>query len=124
MRYISWISPLERDAPPESKHTMLFFGMLGGVLRMVLPQANADYDHKISTVGHWWIELDDDGIPQREIGFDCDDVPIMAMPEGRNYGYITDSNVTFEHHENDAAVEAMFEGQWHRALTHVKKNSL
>ena len=25
---------------------------------------------KIGTVNHWWLEVDDDGTPQREIGFD------------------------------------------------------
>ncbi len=120
MRYILWTPP-DRSAPaPENALKTFFFGTVGMVVRAIVPQANPDYDHKIGTVNHWWLEVDDDGTPQREIGFDSNGKAIMAMPEGCNYGYITDSNVTFEDWDNDETVEASFEAQWLIALAKVE----
>jgi hypothetical protein len=62
------------------------------VLRVVIPQANPDFEGRYEHVTNWWLEVDDSGLVQREIGFDPTGDPLVAAPLGKNLGVFTDSD--------------------------------
>lgn len=61
-----------------------------GILQLILPVANPDFDNKIDSVFTWLIEFSEDGIPLKEIGLDINGKPIVKMPYRRNIGYWVD----------------------------------
>jgi hypothetical protein len=86
--------------------------LVARVLKMLLPAANPELDGAYKWVCLWWIEIDDQGTPQREIGFDSAGSPVVAGPFGPNMGYWTDSPMTFEHGEYEAVSPDSFERVW------------
>jgi hypothetical protein len=59
-----------------------------------VPISNPDFTNILSQVALWLIEFEDDSYyPNREIGVDANETPIVIMPWKRDYGYWTDSNV-------------------------------
>ena len=61
------------------------------------PISNPDFTNILSQVAFWLIEFEDDSYyPNREIGLDANETPIVIMPWKRNYGYWTDSNVVIK----------------------------
>lgn len=65
-----------------------------------IPKANPDFDHLIDEVTYWLVELNKDGIPEREIGLSSTGKPLMIMPWNNNYGYWTDNNLKLEDFNN------------------------
>jgi len=66
-------------------------------LTTIIPIANPDFEDKIDDVAFWLIEFENDSYyPNREIGLDVSDKPIIIMPWGKNYGYWTDNNLVIE----------------------------
>lgn len=62
-----------------------------------IPIANPDFESKIDKVSSWLIEFEADSYyPNREIGLNNLDKPIMIMPWKKNYGYWTDNNLVIE----------------------------
>ncbi|HEX4909945.1 MAG TPA: hypothetical protein VFV64_04210 [Permianibacter sp.] len=59
----------------------------------IIPAANPDFEYLYEDVSVWWLELDENGIPVREIGFNLSGQPIVAAPLGENFGVFTDSAV-------------------------------
>jgi hypothetical protein len=87
-RYIQFEEP-ESEIPKK--------GWLVRILTKILPPANPDFEDKIFEVRHWLLELDSEtGIPVREIGLDKEGQVIVKMPFKKNYGYWTDSNISFD----------------------------
>ena len=83
----------------------------------IIPVANPDFEHKIDEVSTWLIEFEGDSYyPDREIGLDSSDKPIMIMPWQKNYGYWTDNNLTIENFRSHFNVidisRKEFEGYW------------
>ena len=67
------------------------------ILTTIIPIANPDFENKIDEVSTWLIEFEGDSYyPNREVGLDILDNPIMIMPWQKNYGYWTDNNLTIE----------------------------
>ena len=65
------------------------------------------------SVRRWWIEIDESaGVPEREIGFDESGNVIVAAPLGKNMGFWTDSDMTFEWREHPMVEPAEFEEKW------------
>jgi len=60
------------------------------VLSRVLPLANPDFEDKYDQVVEWWLEIDDDGVVRREIGFDSLAQPLVGAPIGENEGIFTE----------------------------------
>lgn len=60
------------------------------VLSGVLPLANPDFEDKYEQVIEWWLEIDDDGVVRREIGFDSLGKPLVGAPIRENEGIFTD----------------------------------
>ena len=55
------------------------------------PKVNPDFHDKYDNVVYWWLELNEESIPVREIGFDDDGKAIVAAPLGKNKGLFTHS---------------------------------
>lgn len=67
------------------------------IFTTIVPVANPDFENKIDEVSTWLIEFEADSYyPNREVGLDISDTPIIIMPWQRNYGYWTDNNLTIE----------------------------
>jgi hypothetical protein len=59
-----------------------------------IPSGNPNFDSEIENVKQWLIEFKDGNqFPNREIGLDILQQPIMIMPWRRNYGYWIDNNL-------------------------------
>src|SRR5690606_17010831 len=82
-----------------------------------IPIANPDFENKINEVSSWLIEFEADSYyPNREIGLNNSDKPIMIMPWKKNYGYWTDNNLVIEdfrkHFETTDISKIEFEKNW------------
>ena len=86
--------------------------LLERLLLAVIPAANPDLESRYHLVSLWWIEINGNGIPQREIGFDGKGVPVVVGPFEENTGFWTDSSMSFVGDEHDPVPGADFEGQW------------
>lgn len=63
-----------------------------------VPIANPDFANKIGEVSTWLIEFEGDSyFPNREVGLDMSNKPILIMPWKKNYGYWTDNDLTLKH---------------------------
>lgn len=82
------------------------------VLRKILPMANPDFEGRFPEVRKWWIEIDNSGVPQRELGFAADGEAIVACPIGENFGFWTDSAMTFNSDEHKSVSETAFHSAW------------
>jgi len=84
-------------------------------LLFFIPRANPDFEKLYNNVRLWWIEVDDkSGTPEREIGFDENNIPIVAAPFHDNYGLWTDSPVTFQDNNYDLIKSEDFEKVWNQ----------
>lgn len=99
-----------RSAPRENP-SILQRGVVA-LLRAVIPAANPDFETRFPSVTLWWLEIDSQGNPQREIGFNSQDEPIVIAPFGNNFGYWTDSSMSFAVSEHEAVPSQAFETQW------------
>ena len=61
-------------------------------LALVIPRANPDLEPVYEHVTYWWLEIADDGLVSREVGFTREGRPIAAAPLGDNRGIFTDLN--------------------------------
>ena len=66
------------------------------ILQKIIPAANPELETYYQKTRKWWLEVDDEGKPQREIGFDAEENPIVLGPIGRNYGFLVDSSVDWK----------------------------
>ena len=78
----------ELDSDPESsftwkEHIENYFAV------KFAAKVNPDFYDKYEDVVYWWLELTNDSIPVREIGFDCDGRVIVVGPLGKNLGLFT-----------------------------------
>jgi hypothetical protein len=52
----------------------------------VVPRANPDLEPLYEHVRHWWLEVDDEGVVRREVGFVGAGRAIAAAPSGQQSG--------------------------------------
>jgi len=83
--------------------TLLFF----------IPRASPDHEPLYRHVKKWYLELDDSGVPVREIGLDSDARALFGAPDKRNMGFWTDSDKTFQKDELVPISTDEFERLWH-----------
>ena len=88
-------------------------------LRAVLPQANPELEAIFPMVRLWWVEVDEQGVPQREVGFGESRSVVCIGPLQGNYGFWTDSPVVLNPTEYEAVPQeafdrayAQFEAEW------------
>ena len=84
MNYVCY----ELDSEPEANftwtdHIQNYFAI------KFAPKVNPDFYAKYDDVVYWWLELNTERIPVREIGFDQDGKAIVAGPIGSNIGLFT-----------------------------------
>ena len=104
MYYVSYQEP--SDSVPESEFWPRW---IENVLVRIVPLACPDFHEKYDEVRFWWLELNEDEIPQRELGFNAQGEVIVAAPIGQNYGVWTDSGaqcVGFDSIEEKQFLEA------------------
>ena len=85
MYYVSYQEPI--DSVAESG---FWSKWIEKVLLQIVPLASPDFHEKYEEVSLWWLELNEDEEPQRELGFNARGEIIVAAPIGRNYGVWTD----------------------------------
>jgi hypothetical protein len=77
-----------------------------------IPRANKDNEKYYHLVKSWWLEIDDKGVPMREIGIDENGEPLFSAPNDRNYGLWTDNNEIFNPDEMDVIDKDKFNEAW------------
>ena len=107
MRYLSTrlATDFSSDADDGNPH-MLFF------VRSCLEKLNSNPDYNMAAVQEWWIEFDEEGRPDREIGLRDDGVVVLAGPDDNNYGFWLDTNMMFTDFEGTEIQASKFEQKW------------
>lgn len=62
------------------------------IMEKVLPPGNPDLEELHELVDYYWLEIDDAGAPQREIGFGSNGNAVVVGPVGENVGVLVDSS--------------------------------
>ena len=83
------------------------------VLMWLIPAANPDLEPYLYRTQIWWLEIDDDGLPQREIGFDVNGQAIVLGPVEGNHGYLIDASDDWSDSNKDSPEAARhFDTVW------------
>lgn len=84
------------------------------ILRRVIPAANPDLEEQFYPLTRtWWIELDDDRIAQREIGFNESGDAVVLGPVGNNHGFAVDDDQPWsEKYEHCEETASQFQKVW------------
>lgn len=82
------------------------------LLTKIVPLANPDFHDHYHKVRKWWVEIDEDGIPQRELGLSDEGNVVVAGPLNRNFGFWTDSDMKFAAADYRDIPEQDFEAAW------------
>ncbi len=107
MRYLK----IEFGATP-SNSSMPWWGKL---LQKIIPAANPDLEHLYEETITWWLEVDENGEPQREIGFNKENEPIVLGPIGENYGLLVDTGKAWDNWEYEKPeLKNEFEFIWNK----------
>jgi len=77
-----------------------------------IPRSNPDFEKRFPEVDFWYVEVDDEGIPSREVGFNNGGDPIVAAPWGNNFGFWTDSGEALPSKGSKEITAAMFNAAW------------
>jgi len=84
------------DNLPVRKETTLLNKLLFYILTLFIPKSNPDFDHLIGDIALWLLEFDNkESYPEREIGLDEKGNTIIVMPNEKNYGYWTDTDLKY-----------------------------
>jgi len=82
------------------------------ILGHIIPKANPDFNHQYTNVRLWWLELDSNNIPQRELGFNENNQIIVVAPILNNYGFWTDGSESIEGEKFSLVSKDEFEQAW------------
>ncbi|PCJ30272.1 MAG: hypothetical protein COA90_09905 [Gammaproteobacteria bacterium] len=77
-----------------------------------IPSGNLDHEKLYPKVEKWLIEIDDNGIPMREIGLNENNKFLFSSPNDRNIGFWTDSPKIFHENELETVTQEYFELIW------------
>ena len=86
--------------------------VLESAIRLVVPAASPRFERLYDQVREWWVEVDEAGAAQREIGFDVDGSPIVAGPIGQDMGFWTDSPAPTDWQAHGELDAVRFESVW------------
>lgn len=81
-------------------------------LLFFIPRANPDHENLYPKVNKWLLEIDEKGIPEREIALDKNDNPLFKSPNERNTGLWTDSPDVFKKEDLQEIEKEQFEALW------------
>lgn len=96
---------------------------LAWVLRRVVPKGSPDYDRYIRAVTYWLVEVDEEGWPAREIGFNVQQEPILFAPTDRNMGLWTDSDRVFSREQFESRSEFPFDATWNKLYAQTQQGT-
>lgn len=102
MRYYS--TTLGTNWPPPDWKIRLIYTVF-----WFIPRANPDFERFLPDIKLWYLEVDDEFYPCREIGMDENGDPVSAGPSGRNWGFWTDGPEMFDPAEATEISQASFE---------------
>ncbi len=83
-------------------------------LLFFIPRANPDNEPLYGHVRKWYLELDESGVPVREIGLDSEGRPLFGAPDDRNFGFWTDITERFQQDQFSPISADEFERLWHQ----------
>lgn len=101
--------------PPakEQEKAGCMINVFSAVLKKIVPAANPSFDSLYDRVSEWHVEIDTGtGEPLREVGFSADGTILAIGPWQDNYGFIVDSNATFNPDEHERICNQQFECEW------------
>jgi hypothetical protein len=107
MRYYS--TTLATNLRPADWRMKLVYTLL-----WFIPRSNPDFEVHFSRVRRWYVEVDDSGLPSRELGIDERGTPITAGPWERNFGFWTDSGEPLPAERTEEIAKDVFEAMWER----------
>jgi hypothetical protein len=110
MRHIATYLATEAERP--RRGTSRWKALADTLLRRLLPQANPDFEKLYPQVRLWWVEIDQAGVPRRELGFDAEGSVIVGGPMQGNTGFWTDSAMRFNEPPYQAVSAKDFEAAW------------
>ena len=89
--YIKFTAP---DLRPGKTKRSWWQRFVETALSLFIPVGNPNFEKDIEDVTYWLIEFKDGNqYPEREIGLNIVQEPIMIMPWRKNYGYWIDNNL-------------------------------
>ena len=100
-----------------------FLRALAWVLCRVVPKGSPDYDMHIQAVAFWLVEVDDEGWPAREIGFNAQQESILFAPTDRNMGLWTDSDRVFSCEQFESRNEFPFDATWDKLYAQTRQGT-
>lgn len=113
MKYIEWIPPEDSQGlKPDRPVVRHLKKMVIWVLTRIIPKANPDFEQDYDNVKKWWLEIEEKGLPVREIGFDKNGEEIVIGPIDGNFGMVTDSPMMFDNEPNVKQIEDEFQIVW------------
>ncbi|MFT5310668.1 MAG: hypothetical protein ACI8VL_001576 [Bacteroidia bacterium] len=78
-------------------------------------QGFSDSDSTLIGVHYWYLEIGEDKLAKKEIGFNLNDEPIVCFPNDKNrFGFFGDSPVLFEIKEWQTVDALEFMSVWRR----------
>ena len=83
-------------------------------LLFFVPRANSDQEKLYKKVKKWALEVNENGIPNREVALDEDDNVLFSSPNNRNTGFWTDSPNVFKKDELEPLDQSQFEKLWEK----------
>jgi len=83
------------------------------LLTCILLAGNPDIDQYVEQADRWWLEIDEAGLPLREIGFNAQGNAIVFGPVPNNYGFLIDASDDWSDSTEDSAAAAQnFDTVW------------
>lgn len=115
--YIKFESPILNDSQTKDNAILkILKNAIIKVISLIIPKANPDFEELLDSVKYWKVEYDiKEDATWREIGFDINGTPIVAMPLGNNYGYWIDNNLKLDDYMKMKSTEiekSQFEHDW------------
>lgn len=81
-------------------------------LRRIMPVGH-ELERLIPEASVWWLEIDEHGAPQREVGFDARMNPVVLAPVGDHIGFLIDASDDWSDVQEDSAeAAASFQKVW------------
>ena len=105
MRYFS--TTLATDLPPADWRAKLIYALL-----WFIPRSNPDLEVHFCRVRRWYVEVDESGLPVREVGIDERGTPITAGPWEHNFGFWTDSGEPLPEDRVEEIRKEEFDTMW------------
>lgn len=124
--YIRFNNPIPgNSAAPDGPVKKAIKNNIVKTLTTIIPRANPDFEHLLDQVEFWKIEYNKrENATWREIGFNKDEISIVAMPLVDNYGFWTDNHLTLDDYDRfdpTPITKDVFEKDWTEFERNMKK---